>query len=103
MPGAPSATSPATRACDPLDAVCDYLIADRGHTRILVTSMAEEDVQAIVRSPEVLVGSDGTSLAPYGTTSQGKPHPRFYGTFPGCSGATSAIWDCYPCPRPSTR
>jgi N-acyl-D-aspartate/D-glutamate deacylase len=44
--------------------------------------MAEEDVQEIVRSPEVLVGSDGTSLAPYGTTSQGKPHPRFYGTFP---------------------
>jgi N-acyl-D-amino-acid deacylase len=71
-----------SRACDPLDAVCDYLIADRGHTRILVTSMAEEDVRAIVRSPIVLVGSDGTSLAPYGTTSQGKPHPRFYGTFP---------------------
>jgi N-acyl-D-amino-acid deacylase len=70
------------RACDPLDAVCDYLIADRGHTRILVTSMAEEDVQAIIRSPTVLVGSDGTSLAPYGTTGQGKPHPRFYGTFP---------------------
>jgi N-acyl-D-amino-acid deacylase len=70
------------RACDPLDAVCDYLIADRGHTRILVTSMAEEDVQTIVRSPTVLVGSDGTSLAPYGTTGQGKPHPRFYGTFP---------------------
>jgi N-acyl-D-aspartate/D-glutamate deacylase len=70
------------RVCDPLDAVCDYLIADRGHTRILVTSMAEEDVQEIMRSPTVLVGSDGTSLAPYGTTSQGKPHPRFYGTFP---------------------
>jgi N-acyl-D-amino-acid deacylase len=70
------------RACDPLDAVCDYLIADRGHTRILVTSMAEEDVQEILRSPLVLVGSDGTSLAPYGTTGQGKPHPRFYGTFP---------------------
>jgi N-acyl-D-aspartate/D-glutamate deacylase len=70
------------RACDPLDAVCDYLIADQGHTRILVTSMDEADVQTIVRSPEVLVGSDGTSLAPYGTTGQGKPHPRFYGTFP---------------------
>ena len=71
-----------SRACDPLDAVCDYLIADRGHTRILVTSMSEEDVREIVRSPTVLVGSDGTSLAPYGTTGQGKPHPRFYGTFP---------------------
>jgi N-acyl-D-amino-acid deacylase len=71
-----------SRSCDPLDAVCDYLIADHGHTRILVTSMAEADVQAIMRSPMVLVGSDGTSLAPYGTTGQGKPHPRFYGTFP---------------------
>jgi len=62
--------------------VCDYLIADQGHTRIVVESMSEEDVQEIVRSKSVLVGSDGTSLAPYGTTSQGKPHPRFYGTFP---------------------
>ena len=71
-----------TRAADPLDTVCDYLIADRGHTRIVVTSMSEEDVQEIVRSERVLVGSDGTSVAPYGTTGQGKPHPRFYGTFP---------------------
>ena len=70
-----------SRGCDPLDAVCDYIMADRGHTRIVVTSMSEDDVQAILRSPSVLVGSDGTSLAPYGVTGQGKPHPRFYGTF----------------------
>ena len=70
------------RGCDPLDAVCDYLIADRGHTRILITCMDETDVQEIIRTPAVLVGSDGTSLAPYGVTGQGKPHPRFYGTFP---------------------
>ncbi len=70
------------RGHDPLDVVCDYLIADRGHTRILITSMAEDDVQTLLRSPTLLVGSDGTSLAPYGTTGQGKPHPRFYGTFP---------------------
>jgi N-acyl-D-amino-acid deacylase len=61
--------------------VCDYLIADRGHTRILITSMAEDDVQTILRAPDTLVGSDGTALAPYGITGQGKPHPRFYGTF----------------------
>lgn len=70
------------RAADPLATVCEYLIADRGHTRIVVESMSEDDVQQIVRAENVLVGSDGTSLAPYGTTSQGKPHPRFYGTFP---------------------
>ena len=28
-----------------------------------------------------MIGSDGNSVAPYGTTGQGKPHPRFYGTF----------------------
>lgn len=70
------------RSCEPLDAVCDYLIADHGHTRILITSMDEADVRTILSSPTVLVGSDGTSLAPYGVTGQGKPHPRFYGTFP---------------------
>jgi N-acyl-D-amino-acid deacylase len=70
-----------SRACDPLDAACNYLIADRGHTRILITCMSEDDVRTILRSPTMLVGSDGTSLAPYGVTAQGKPHPRFYGTF----------------------
>lgn len=69
------------RQCDPLDAVCDYLLTDQGHTRILITSMADKDVEEIAGTPWVLVGSDGNSLAPYGVTGQGKPHPRFYGTF----------------------
>ena len=69
------------RAVDPLDAVCDFLLEDRGHTRILIRSMAEPDVDEIVRTPWVLVGSDGNALAPHGVTGQGKPHPRYYGTF----------------------
>jgi len=69
------------RGIDPLDAVCGVIVADRGHTRILIRSMAEADVDEIARAPWVLVGSDGNSLAPYGVTGQGKPHPRYYGTF----------------------
>ena len=69
------------RSIDPLDAACDVLLADAGHTRIVVTSMSETDVQEILRSPMVMIGSDGNSLAPYGITGQGNPHPRFYGTF----------------------
>jgi N-acyl-D-aspartate/D-glutamate deacylase len=68
------------RRLDPFDQVCDCILADRGHTRILVTSMAEEDVRAITGTPWILVGSDGNSLAVQGVTSQGMPHPRFYGT-----------------------
>ena len=71
-----------SRSCDPLDAVCDLLIEGRGAVRILVTSIAEADVQEILRTPDVFVGSDGSSIAPYGPTGIGKPHPRFYGTFP---------------------
>jgi N-acyl-D-amino-acid deacylase len=70
------------RGCEPIDAVCDYLIEDKGATRVLITSIAEEDIRAIVRSRTALVGSDGNCVANYGITSQGMPHPRFYGTFP---------------------
>jgi N-acyl-D-amino-acid deacylase len=70
------------RGCDPIDLVCDYLIEDDGATRVLITSIVEEDIREIVRSPSALVGSDGNCVADYGVVSQGKPHPRFYGTFP---------------------
>src|SRR6267378_4363173 len=68
------------RGVDPFDAVCDFVIADRGETRILVTSMSDKDVHAISAAPWVTVGSDANSLATSGVTSQGKPHPRSYGT-----------------------
>jgi len=72
----------AARGQNPLDVVCDYLIEDKGATRVLITSIAEDDIREIVRSPTALVGSDGNCVADYGVTSQGMPHPRFYGTFP---------------------
>jgi N-acyl-D-amino-acid deacylase len=68
------------RAVDPLDAVSDLLLDDRGATRILITSMSDADVRAITGTPWVLVGSDANALATSGPTSQGKPHPRSYGT-----------------------
>jgi N-acyl-D-amino-acid deacylase len=72
----------AERGQDPIDTVADYLIDDNAATRVLVTSISEHDISAIVRSPFALVGSDGNCVATYGTVSQGLPHPRFYGTFP---------------------
>jgi len=72
----------AARGRDPIDQICDHLIADRGATRVLITSISEDDIRTIVRSPAALVGSDGNCVATYGIVSQGMPHPRFYGTFP---------------------
>jgi N-acyl-D-aspartate/D-glutamate deacylase len=67
---------------DPVDTLCDYLAQDMGATRVLITSISEDDVRDLVRSPLALVGSDGNCVATYGTVNQGMPHPRFYGTFP---------------------
>jgi N-acyl-D-amino-acid deacylase len=72
----------AERGQDPIDTVADYLLEDKAATRVLVTSISEDDIRDIVRSPLALVGSDGNCVATYGTVSQGMPHPRFYGTFP---------------------
>ncbi len=55
---------------------------DQGATRVLVTSISEDDIEHIVASPMALVGSDGNCVAPYGQVGKGMPHPRFYGTFP---------------------
>jgi N-acyl-D-aspartate/D-glutamate deacylase len=49
---------------------------------VVVCSIDEADVQALLRSPMVLVGSDGRSVAADSVAGQGRPHPRFYGTFP---------------------
>jgi N-acyl-D-aspartate/D-glutamate deacylase len=72
----------AERGADPIDTLCDYLIDDKGATRVLVTSISEDDIRTVVASPLALVGSDGNCVAPYGTVGKGMPHPRFYGTFP---------------------
>jgi N-acyl-D-amino-acid deacylase len=72
----------AERGADPVDTLCDYLADDQGATRVLVTSISEDDIRTIVASPLPLVGSDGNCVAPYGTVGKGMPHPRFYGTFP---------------------
>ena len=70
------------RGCDPVDQVCDHLIADNSATRVLIMSISEDDVRTILRSPTAFIGSDGNCVATYGVVGQGMPHPRFYGTFP---------------------
>ena len=67
---------------DPVDALCEYLVQDKGATRVLITSISEDDVRTLLRAPKALVGSDGNCVSTGGITSQGLPHPRFYGTFP---------------------
>jgi len=65
-----------------MDAVFDLLLAEKAQVSIVSFGMSEEDVRRVMRSPYGMVGSDGSAVAPRGILGRGKPHPRFYGTFP---------------------
>lgn len=67
---------------DPIDAVLDLLIEEGGSVPAVYFLMSEEDLRHAMKRSWVSFGSDGTAVATEGVLSEGKPHPRWYGTFP---------------------
>lgn len=67
---------------DEMTTVFDLLIAENAQVSIVSFGMSEEDVRRVMMSSYGMVGSDGSAVAPRGILGQGKPHPRYYGTFP---------------------
>lgn len=70
------------RGADPYTSTFDLIYEEEAGVRIVRFGMSEEDVRTVMQHPIVMIGSDARALAPYGVLSQGKPHPRNYGTFP---------------------
>lgn len=66
---------------DPVDALCDLLIAEHATPMAIYFSMSEADVELAMKQPWVGIGSDGAAVDP-SMAFMGRPHPRFYGTFP---------------------
>jgi N-acyl-D-amino-acid deacylase len=66
----------------PLDTVFHLLRVEDGQISIVSFGISEEDVRRVMRSPYGMVGSDGSAVTPKGILGRGKPHPRYYGTFP---------------------
>jgi len=67
---------------DPIDALCDLLIADGGFTENAVFAMSEPDVVLALKQPWVSIDNDSQGTSPDGLLGQEHPHPRAYGTFP---------------------
>jgi N-acyl-D-amino-acid deacylase len=66
----------------PADALFDLILDDRGPVSALYFQMSEDDVRYAMRMPWLSIGSDGEAVRPEGILGRGKPHPRWYGTFP---------------------
>lgn len=60
------------------EAIFEMVMEDGYSADIVGGGMSEEDVEYAIKHPLSMVSSDG-SITKFG---EGKPHPRFYGTFP---------------------
>ena len=65
--------------CDPAEAVMDLVLEEKGRIDEIDFGMCEEDIEYIMKQPYVMAGSDGKAVP---LTYAGRPHPRFFGTFP---------------------
>jgi len=66
----------------PADAAYDLLLAENAQVQTVMFGLGEDDVRYVMRSPYMMVGSDGSAVSPKGILGKGQPHPRYYGTFP---------------------
>ena len=66
----------------PVDAALDLMQGEQGWVAAVHFAMSEEDVEAVLRDPHTMIGSDGVSNDPHSALAEGKTHPRTYGTFP---------------------
>lgn len=67
---------------DPFDVLFRVLLDNGGSVPTIYFHHSEEDMRHALRQPFVSIGSDGAAVKTEGPLSQGRPHPRYYGTFP---------------------
>jgi len=66
---------------EPADAAL-RLLAEEGSVGFIGHGMSAENVETVLAHPLVMIGSDGSSMAPEGPAAKTRPHPRSYGTCP---------------------
>ncbi|MCP5118287.1 MAG: amidohydrolase family protein, partial [bacterium] len=68
------------RGVEPVDAMMDLLIEERGEANMLCFNQSEENLRQTLTHPLSVIISDGFYV-------KGRPHPRLHGTFPLLLGA----------------
>ncbi|OQX84541.1 hypothetical protein B6D60_09150 [candidate division KSB1 bacterium 4484_87] len=67
---------------EPFEFIQQLLIAEHNSVDIVGFAMNEDNLKKVLQADFVTIGSDGNAISPTGKLGQGKPHPRYYGTFP---------------------
>jgi N-acyl-D-amino-acid deacylase len=64
------------RGMDALDAAMELIVDEGGKGHTILFQLDERDLRRALVHPRVMIGSDGSALAPSGEMSGGTPHPR---------------------------
>jgi len=67
---------------EPVDALLRLLVEEETEVDFVGHGMKPGNVEMVLSHPAVMIGSDGSSMAPKGKAAEARPHPRSYGTCP---------------------
>ncbi|MBS7637312.1 D-aminoacylase [Candidatus Bathyarchaeota archaeon] len=67
---------------DPFEAAMDLILTENGGPMTVIFYGSEYDVEAYMKSPQVMVSTDAFGSSPTGPIDLGLQHPRTYGTYP---------------------
>jgi N-acyl-D-amino-acid deacylase len=82
MPGKSLLSISASLNKDPVACLFDILIEEELRVGAIFFSMNEDNLKVILQHPCSTIGSDSAARSFTGITSEGKPHPRGFGSFP---------------------
>lgn len=67
---------------DQWETLFELLIDESGEVTMTIELMGEEDIRRIMTARYTMIGTDAWGVNPSGVLGHGKPHPRYYGTYP---------------------
>jgi len=67
---------------EPVEALLRLVDEEETAVSYVGHGMSAENVEQVLRHPLVMIGSDGSAMAPTGRAAEARPHPRSYGTCP---------------------
>jgi len=67
---------------DEWETLFELLIDESGEVTMTIELMGEEDIRRIMTARYTMIGTDAWGVNPSGVLGHGKPHPRYYGTYP---------------------
>jgi N-acyl-D-aspartate/D-glutamate deacylase len=67
---------------DEWETLFELLIDEGGAVTMTLELMGEEDIRRIMTARYTMIGTDAWGINPAGALGHGKPHPRYFGTYP---------------------